>query len=132
MSYGEFPNTVKAFGSKIQLDQTFLGSTSFNYNNGLVVGTIWIYHLFDTPVYDIWYGYAEFLQNLVPSGYVEFSIPFTPIQGKQLGNNTPLMLPVYKGHVLNDPQTGWINFRNGSIFMRVYQNNMFAVGANPL
>jgi hypothetical protein len=132
MSYGEFPNKVKGIGSKLQLDQTFFGSTSFNYNNGLVVGTIWIYHLFDTSVFDLWYGYAEFIQNLVPSGYVEFSIPFSSIQGKQLGNNTPLMLPMYKGHVLNDPLTGWIKFKNGSIFMRVYQNNMFAVGANPL
>jgi hypothetical protein len=132
MSYGEFPNTAKVFSSGIKLDQTFVGVENFNYNNGLVVGAVWVFHLFDSPVFDIWYGFARFFYNYVPNGYVEFSIPFSPIQGKQLGNNTPLMLPVYMGHALNDSLTGSISFKNGSIVIRAYSGNMFAVGANPL
>jgi hypothetical protein len=64
MSFGEFSNTAIAKIGDLRLTDTFFGS--FNYNNGQVVGTAWVFHLFDNPYFDFWYGYAEFLQNNVP------------------------------------------------------------------
>ncbi|MCS7318059.1 MAG: hypothetical protein NZZ41_07140 [Candidatus Dojkabacteria bacterium] len=137
MSLGEFPNTAKALIPNLNLDQTFFESFSFNYNNGLVVGSVWVYHLFDTPTFDLWYGYAEFIQNNVPSGYVEFSIPAPSIQAKQLGFYNSTIGGWYKGFIgSSSTNTSWISFRNQQIFMRVYQNinnnNMMATGANCL
>jgi hypothetical protein len=137
MSFGEFPNTTLAYIPELRLDNTFFGTFNFNYNNGVVVGTVWVFHLFDNPYFDFWYGYAEFLQNNVPGGFVDVFIPAPSIQAKSMGNYNNLLSVIYKGHHgTGSLNRSWIKFMDQQIQIRVYQNvggnNIYAAGGNPL